>query len=395
MRLTITVDQRYWQTPDGATWTRMPPHYRFLERHLRIFDSVRVIARAIQTPEPPADAVRVDGPSVEVQPIPGYAGPREFLRQAARVLRHLHNALHPEEATLLRLPCLFAGFLRLKGVPYGVEVLGDPAGVYSSGVVRTKLHPLYRRWFVWNLRRQCANAAAAGYVSRQLAQRYPSRSSHFLLDIDLPEEAFADSPRSLPESGPLEIVTAGGFDHPVKGHDVLIAAISRLRASGLDARLNLVGDGNLRNELAALAAQLNVPLRFAGQLSGSHLVRQVFRSGSLFALASRSEGKPRALIEAMALGLPAVATNVGGIPEVLPREQTVARDDAAALAAAMKATLTDPARYARLSAEGICTAREYNSVAEWERRREFLRELKSNCKAGSAPLRSHHDLIRT
>jgi len=136
--------------------------------------------------------------------------------------------------------------------------------------------------------------------------------------------------------------------------------------------LTIVGGGRLRDELDSLARRLGVAVHWAGELPGAESVRRILASADLFALASRSEGKPRALIEAMALGVPAVATRVGGIPELLSDSQLVPPDDPEAIAAAIRATMENRARYAELSELGIARAREFEAAPQRARRRAFL-----------------------
>lgn len=366
MRLRIVVDQTYWQTPDGRVWTRMPPAYPFFESHLRHFSQIEVVARTQPVAEPPEQARPASGDGVLWRPIPRYAGLMAFLRKSPRVMAALGSPA-AASALLLRGPSHLGNleYWRRPNIPLAVEVLGDPAMLYGR-------EPLYRAWFTANLRRQCRAAVAAAYVSRELEARYPAANAHRLLDIDLPPEAFAAAPRSQVPNGALHVVTVGGFDHPVKGHDVLIRAMARLP----DARLTIVGGGRLRRELEALAADQRVNVRFEGQLGGPAAVREVLRNAGLFVLASRSEGMPRALLEAMALGVPAVATAVGGIPEVLPPEQLVAPDDPLALALAIGATAADRVRYADISRQGIAVARHYSVETQRKNRDRFLQELR-------------------
>jgi glycosyltransferase involved in cell wall biosynthesis len=173
------------------------------------------------------------------------------------------------------------------------------------------------------------------------------------------------------------VVSVGGFDHPVKGHDVLIRAIAQLPTP---ATLTIVGAGGMKPELQALAYREGVQLRFAGELAGAKAVRQVVAQADLFVLATRSEGMPRALIEAMALGVPAVATRVGGIPELLPASQLADRDCPAELAQTIEATLNDRARYADLSERGIRLARRYAGPLERDRRQQFLAAVRGGSK---------------
>ena len=78
----------------------------------------------------------------------------------------------------------------------------------------------------------------------------------------------------------------------------------------------MIGEGRYRGELQQLATGLGVDTHFTSQLKRAEVMTQLDRA-DLFVLASRTEGLPRALLEAMARGLPCVATRVGGIPELL------------------------------------------------------------------------------
>jgi glycosyltransferase involved in cell wall biosynthesis len=132
----------------------------------------------------------------------------------------------------------------------------------------------------------------------------------------------------------------------VKRQDVLIRAFARVRQAVADAHLVLVGDGPLLQDLTALAASLGVgdAVHFAGYQphSGPFL-----RAMDVFALTSRSEGMPQAVLEASVTGLPVVASRVGGLPEVIEEGVTglmFPSGDDAALASALCGLLEDPAR---------------------------------------------------
>lgn len=104
----------------------------------------------------------------------------------------------------------------------------------------------------------------------------------------------------------------------VKDQASLIEAFALLRAGGANARarLAIVGDGPLREKLAQKARELGVSdlVWFPGARND---IPELMRSFDVFALSSIAEGTPVTLLEAMACGLPVVATKVGGIPEVV------------------------------------------------------------------------------
>jgi glycosyltransferase involved in cell wall biosynthesis len=133
----------------------------------------------------------------------------------------------------------------------------------------------------------------------------------------------------------------GRLEHG-KGVDVLLDAAARVQAK-LPAAFVLVGGGPLRAPLAARAAAAGLPARFVGQRDD---VPELLRLCAVVVLPSRQEAFGRVLIEAMAAGVPVVATAVGGIPEVCTDGVTgllVPPEDPDALAAAIALTLTDQA----------------------------------------------------
>lgn len=156
----------------------------------------------------------------------------------------------------------------------------------------------------------------------------------------------------IPADAPV-IGTVGRLNE-VKRQDLLLRAFATVRASVPDARLLLVGDGPMRGELEALAAQLGVAacVHFAGYQSRPE---QYLRVMDVFALTSRLEGLPLAILEAWAAGLPVVASAVGGVPDLL----TDGRDgllfpsgDEAALTGSLFRLLGDPEAAQALGAAG-------------------------------------------
>jgi glycosyltransferase involved in cell wall biosynthesis len=162
---------------------------------------------------------------------------------------------------------------------------------------------------------------------------------------------------------------------PVKGVDVLLTAFARLRERLPAAQLCLIGEGELRGTLEARVAELGIAdgVSFAGQLAPP-AVRERLARASLFVLPSRSEGLPMALLEAMAAGLPAVASAVGGIPEVLTPDcgRLVPPEDPAALAEALMALLQAPGRQAMGEAARQRAAAFSSSAADASYERLFL-----------------------
>jgi glycosyltransferase involved in cell wall biosynthesis len=124
---------------------------------------------------------------------------------------------------------------------------------------------------------------------------------------------------------------------PEKDHETLMAAFSLVAARHPEAELWLVGDGPRRQAIHRLANRLIPPGRLR-LLPGQSDLAPLLRQGSILVLSSIQEGLPNVVLEAMAAGLPVVATDVGGLSEVVQQGETgwlVAPKDVPALADAI------------------------------------------------------------
>lgn len=138
---------------------------------------------------------------------------------------------------------------------------------------------------------------------------------------------------------------------PHKDQDTLIRAVARLRQTKPDVRLLILGEGKLRNQLTKLIGELN--LQSAVQLMGHRDdVLDYIALSDVFVLSSVEEGLGTSLLDAMALGIPAVATKAGGIPEIFgptANDVLVPSKNPDALALALLKILDDPAERAKRS----------------------------------------------
>jgi glycosyltransferase involved in cell wall biosynthesis len=128
-------------------------------------------------------------------------------------------------------------------------------------------------------------------------------------------------PATEPLPGGKQIVLCIARLVPEKDHETLMAAFSLVAARHPEAELWLVGDGPRRQAIRRLAQRLTPPLRLR-LLPGQADLAPLLRQGSLLVLSSVEEGLPNVVLEAMAAGLPVVATDVGGLSEVVQPGET-------------------------------------------------------------------------
>jgi len=167
----------------------------------------------------------------------------------------------------------------------------------------------------------------------------------------------------IPPGDPL--VLAAGRLSEQKNHALLLEATARLRAAGVRCRVLIAGDGPLRAFLGRRAAEMGLDdqVTLPGNVDDLRLLMQ---GADVFVLPSLWEGLPLVLLEAMACGLPAVATRIRGVAEVVEDGVSgllVEPGDAAGLAAAVAALLRDAPRRAALGAAGLEIVRRHYDFA--------------------------------
>jgi glycosyltransferase involved in cell wall biosynthesis len=125
--------------------------------------------------------------------------------------------------------------------------------------------------------------------------------------------------------------------------------------------------------LLQLASRLDVSSRvkFAGHAASPEAVGAYLDSADLFVLPSRVEGLPRALIEAMARGLPCIGSRVGGVPELLPDEDLVDPGSVGQLVAKIIEMTSSPERLREAAIRNYEAAKEYREDVLASKRREF------------------------
>ena len=121
MTVMVTLEHRFFRTPDGAVWSQTMFAYPFWTRYLEVFDGVRVVARVLDVAEVPPDWQRADGPNVSFGAVPYYLGPAQYLVRARQVTHAVRHALAPDMAVIMRV-----------GSRLGAASLLIPRGLWPS-----------------------------------------------------------------------------------------------------------------------------------------------------------------------------------------------------------------------------------------------------------------------
>lgn len=221
---------------------------------------------------------------------------------------------------------------------YFIELVGDP----KEALLTAKKNPnfLYKNFV--SLISACNkffiyNASGVIYVTeRALQEKYPtlglsSHASNVEVSIKAKDLEFGDFSNN---NEYFKIGLIGSFNNHYKGIKEAIEAINILHKKNYKLKLHILGSGTLQNYYENLLKELHLEnyIIFDGILSGGEEVINWLETLDLYIQPSYTEGLPRALIEAMSVGLPAIATNVGGIPELLSPDNIINPHDSTALA---------------------------------------------------------------
>jgi glycosyltransferase involved in cell wall biosynthesis len=386
MQVDVVIEQRFYRCGQNKFWTDNAFPYAFWTRYLDVFTQVYVVARVSDVLSPKSDWKRVDGPNVSFVNLPAYIGPVGFIKKLPKLVHILRKRRFVERDIIYRVPSILSTFYKLfavtSGQIYGAEVVGDPADVFAVGASKNIFRPFFKWLFVKMLKAQCQGAVSLSYVTEfSLQQRYPPNSSAFnthYSSIQLEKEDFTQR-LSYSISQPIKIVCIGNLTQPYKGCDFMLQALAQLKQQQISCHVTWVGGGYLLTDMQQLAKELGVDshIEFVGNLASRQLIRVQLDQADMFVLTSRQEGLPRVLIESMARSLVCIATNVGGVKELICEDFIIERDNKKQLVGAIE-------RVSQLSEQQLLDiatvnynkALEYKEASLSKRRQAMYQHLK-------------------
>lgn len=260
-----------------------------------------------------------------------------------------------------------------------IEVVACPwdSLVYSGSWLRKLLAPLIFLIARVSIR---LNKNVVYVTDEFLQSRYPAASSAMTIscsNVELPDHVFvppADIVRrsnGYVESSSIRIGVIGGYETEYKGQKTLIDAIASDSSLKKLCVVDFVGQGSAEN-LSAYSRALGVKSRFLGVL---HRDKQLFPwldGLDVYCQPSFQEGLPRSVLEALARGIPVLGSRAGGIPELLPSDNTFSPGDSAALAELLLNFTKNRVKLMATVFAGYEVAKERRARVLFQKRKEFL-----------------------
>jgi glycosyltransferase involved in cell wall biosynthesis len=357
----------------GGLWRRYLPH----------FASLTVVGRDGGA-KGDGREINAASPGVTIQLWPDL-NPARLLRRL-RIKRELAVLIRENDAIIARLPSEYglmaAGLADRMGKPYMVEVVGCARDAFSHH--GSRIARLYAPIAAYRVKRTVARAPFVLYVSQEfLPRRYPASVGAVSVsasNVELPPS----SPDTLAMrqariDGPdrrIRLGLIGSLSTRYKGVHTAIEALASLRGIGLDVELHVLGPGQSM-PWQALVEQSGVATKvfFHAPVSAGQAVLEWLDGIDIYLQPSLTEGVPRSLVEAMSRGCPAVASNVGGIPELLPAEYLIEPEDAAGLAATIARLAGDKPRMHREAGRNFEKSQEFDGALLAIKRDELVQAL--------------------
>jgi phosphatidylinositol alpha-1,6-mannosyltransferase len=370
MHLTYVIDYVFQQTPDGTIWTDTSYDLEFWRPYVALYGRIKLLCRVQQVGEISGEWRQVTGSGVEVIGLPVYRGPWQYMVRSGEVKLKLRETFAGAEAVILRMPSNLARCaakeLNRIGRPFAVEVVGDPHEALAPGNVNMAGRAIFRKVFTNAQKSICKQAVGVTYVAQVLKHKYPARAAAPTLvcsDVRLEADWLRRNPRTYRPSLRRKLVTVASLSQTYKGIDVLLRALRVCIDRHFELTLTIVGTGKYRAQLERLAKSLGLTehVHFVGAIPwGPKLIDQ-FDQADIFVLPSRVEVMPRALLEAMARGLPAIATDVGAVHELLDEAELVNPGDERQLAYRLIQLQLQARRLGSLSTRNFLRVQRYAS----------------------------------
>lgn len=380
----VEVDGRYYNRSDALV------DYKYLGRYKQYCDQLIVLLRCKRADSFDSRWPRIDGDGVTVASTPDPQTPFKALLAMPAIVFAVLKAIKTSDRYYLKLPEPMATvvglLLLLLRKKYAVEVVADS----RQGILFAKKHmtfvKFYSRLFDALTRFLVSRAHCATYISQYLRKQYPTKSparEWVFCSAELDDEIIGQ-PKSADafKIDPFKIFAAGRLSAE-KGYIYLVRAFKIIRdLANRAVELHLIGDGPERCRLEKEAEKLGITdsVRFHGFINRGPQLFSLLDQAQLLVIPSLTEGMGRVMIEAMARGLPCLASSVGGIPEYLPEQVLFAPGDPDAIAEKVLKFLNRPETLAAMSLYNYEKAKAFRPESLKSIKEDFWQHVLAECK---------------
>lgn len=313
-------------------------------------------------------------------------GGADYYRYEKQIKEKLLPYILNSEFIVLRLPSTL-GIIASKlcishNKKYIIEVVGCPFDSlwFYGGIASKILAPIH----AYNNKKAIAGASAAVYVTEQyLQKKYPNpnpqiNASNVVID-DFEEAVCLNHLALLSNNSSVKnIGLIGNVEVIYKGYETLFKALKLVRSK---VKLHIVGGGKI-DWISSLIEKygLSESVVLRGRINGRTEMFDFLDQLDLYVQPSYTEGLPRGVIEAMARACPVVASNVGGIPELISSDFLYSPKDFNRLAMLIDSVAEDVPKLQTMAHQNFLKSKAYSIENIQQKRNSFFKEIKSKIK---------------
>ena len=310
---------------DGKYYSHGLPASAWSERYLNIFDSIVVVGRSVKVK-------KINGKSLSSCERATFhcteigLNPIEFFTKRRELEHFIENEVKEVDFVIARLALSLFGAIAIKYAkkykkPYICEVVGSAWYSMWNYSLAGKIVAPYFEYLAQKTVRQSKYTI---YVTQNYLQReYPTKGKTIgISNVDLKEvndDVLRHRLKKIEQTDCKRLVlcTIGAVDVKFKGQEYVIKAMSMLKKYGYSIKYILIGGGD-QNRLKKIAKNCNLAsdVIFTGAIEHSQIF-ELLDKVDIYIQPSLQEGLPRAMIEALSRGLPAIGFRTAGIPELI------------------------------------------------------------------------------
>lgn len=389
MKLLYAHDHKFYKYKDDYYSNGSFPR-EVLLRYTNVFEEVRFISRQILVKSQPEKMSLSTTEGVEFVKVPNYKSPKVYYKkiEAKNIIK---NEVKNADCVIARLPSAIGSMAVKYAVkyekPYLVEVVGCTwDSLRNHGSIAGKILAPYS--FI-KTRKLISRSEYTIYITKQFLQsRYPSYGRTCVcpnVNIDKVCKQIIDNRINMIDNKKEENIVVfgliGSLDVSYKGHETVIKAFSLIKNKLPNFRIEFLGSGN-PDRWIELAKKYGIyeNIKFVGILPSGEAVFNWMDNLDVSLQPSSAEAQGRAIIEAMSRGCPVIASEVGGIVELIDHDWLIKSGDYVELSEKILDLVNDKEIMKQQAIRNFEEAKKYDKDRIEMKRNGFLREFKENVK---------------
>ncbi|TLU65098.1 glycosyltransferase [Thalassotalea litorea] len=394
MKLLFVHDHPFFHSSDNQYFSGGGLPASVWDRYLKVFDTIDVVGRqGGPLPEAKINYVLSSRKGVSFFPQKNISGLRSRYKNISNATHNLTDLIDNADAIIVRLPSelglLAVKLCKTKQKPYAVEMVDCPwDGLWNYGSFVAKL---YAPLLAWRNRQAVKTSPYTLYVTKEFLQtRYPSPKSVSVncsnVEIsEISEDVLAARLQKISSSkNKVVLGQIGSLKGRFKGVHSVLSVLRKVKSQLPNFEYRILSSGSTPYyEQMVKDYGLEDVVYFDGPLPSGKPVMDWLDSIDIYLHPSFKEGLPRALIEAMSRGCPAIASNVAGIPELLNEDMMINPGDENHLELLIKRLVASETLQQRLAQENHSKSKKYHHALLDKKRTDYLKSFasfSSKCK---------------